>query len=497
VSVGSDVHGRVDDHSGYPQRPGALASDVTRDVTRDDGEEVAQGSGDADLTEDVAQRPRATGRAESVTVPACSETQRTIAPDPYREPRRVDARRHTAREFGDERDHPSTDVGRHDAHPGRRVDVRPAGRDIEQYGIPGITRAGRCEHVPAALDTRVQRTGERRPPPVRRDEQSLDRRGLGRIPKRQPQDTACERDGQVAQRATGDHRDRAEGDERKGRPQLVDQPVEQLGLVTSDRGEPGERTDRVGPQTGERGQDLAAQPDAGDGEVVVHRVMSGRAQRCPVQRCGSLREQKVRGPVEVVPTDVEKWTQPSTGGHRHAGQPFDAGPPSDAEQQRLRLILRMMAVQDEGDAAAVRLPLEGGMTDVPRIRLDPTTGSDDADVEHDMVGVDQLGERSDMGRVSRVVLLAAQTMRDVGEGQPEVGTRMADEERERRGVRATGAGDDRVTAALEPSEVVRDAGDDAREVDARRERAEQVSLGGGGQRRTGALLRPGRSTARQ
>jgi hypothetical protein len=74
---------------------------------------------------------------------------------------------------------------------------------------------------------------------------------------------------------------------------------------------------------------------------------------------------------------------------------------------------------------------------------------------------------------------------------------MGDEERECSGVRTTGAGDDHVTAALEPLEVVGDADDDAREVDARRERAERVSLGGGGQRRTGALLRPGRSTARQ
>jgi hypothetical protein len=45
--------------------------------------------------------------------------------------------------------------------------------------------------------------------------------------------------------------------------------------------------------------------------------------------------------------------------------------------------------------------------------------------------------------------------------------------------------------------MVRDAGDDGGGIDARRERAERVSLGVGGQRRTGALLRPGRSTARQ
>jgi len=156
-----------------------------------------------------------------------------------------------------------------------------------------------------------------------------------------------------------------------------------------------------------------------------------------------------------------------------------------------------MAVEHEVDAPAVRLRLERRVSHVPGVGLDATPMTHDVDGEDHVLDVEQPGERSDLLRIGRVDRFTAQPVRDVRESQVEVGARAGDEERQRGGVRTARTCEDRTATGVEPMEMVRDPGDDAREIDARRERAERMGLGVGGQRRTGALLRPGRSTARQ
>jgi hypothetical protein len=141
--------------------------------------------------------------------------------------------------------------------------------------------------------------------------------------------------------------------------------------------------------------------------------------------------------VDVTSTGVEQWTDPSTRDRGHPDEPVQPCATSDTQQQRLGLVVRMVAVEDETQTSSVGLGLERGVTHVSGVGLDTGTTAYDLHGQDHMLDIEQVGERCDLRRVTVVDAVRSESVRHVAEDHPHVGACAGYEQCERGRVRTS------------------------------------------------------------
>jgi hypothetical protein len=342
--------------------------------------------------------------------------------------------------------------------------------------------------MPATSDLDLERTRERRPPPVGGAQQPLERVGV-RTSEQNAQHPACDAG-----------RQRPQGSTRQGecvpdthRPERgedgCDGRIEHRRFVTHERGKARHGPDRVGSDVGEGWQHNVTDADPRIAVVVVHRIV------CSVGE--DARIDVVRGTMHIAPPDIEERTNAQTSDRRHPGEPLRSRPAGESQQQGLGLVVRMMTEEDCDCARTPSLVLKRRVACIARRGLKPLARPHDPHREVDVNRTEALGKVRDLQRLSAVERSVAQPVRDVDEVECEVRSRAPNEDRERRRVRTTRTADDDDAADRDVSEVGEDARTDELGPRADRERPDGRRPALEAQRRTGALSRPGRSTARQ